>query len=240
MGTASPVRIGLIGDYSPAVTAHQAIPRALALAATDAGLDLHWTWLRTTTIPDSPGDLLSTYHGVWCVPATPYADTDGALRAIRYARESGSPFLGTCGGFQHAIIEFARNVLGRRNAAHAETSPSAADPVVTPLSCALVERTGVIRMLAGSRAASLCGTDEIQEEYHCSYGLNPAYEAALEQHGVRVTGRDPAGDARVIELEGHPFYLATLFQPERAALRGTRHPFVAAFVEAAAIAAGRQ
>ena len=238
MGTTSPVRIGLIGDHDPAVTAHRAIPRALALAG--SALDVHWTWLHTTTIPDSPGDLLSTYHGVWCVPASPYADTEGALRAIRYARESGTPFLGTCGGFQHAVLEFVHNVVGRRDAAHAETSPSAADLVVTPLSCALVERSGPIRMLAGSRAAALCGTDEIQEEYHCSYGLNPAYEAALERHGVRVTGRDPAGEARVIELEGHPFYLATLFQPERAALRGPCHPLVAAFVGAAALAATRQ
>jgi CTP synthase (UTP-ammonia lyase) len=228
-----PVRIGLIGDYDPAVTAHQAIPRALAIAGAAAGLDLHPTWLHTATIPDPLGDLLSIYHGIWCVPASPYADTEAALRAIRHARETDTPFLGTCGGFQHALLEFARHVLGLA-AAHAETNPSAAELVVTPLSCALVERTGTIRLLAGSQAAALCGTGEIHEEYHCSYGLNPTYEVALERGGLRVTGRDPAGEARVVELERHPFYLATLFQPERAALRGGNHPLVAAFVAAAA------
>jgi len=234
VAAAAPVRIGLIGDYDPSVTAHQAIPRALALAAAAAGLDLRPAWLHTTTIPDPPGDLLSIYHGLWCVPASPYADTEAALRAIRHARETGTPFLGTCGGFQHAVLEHARHVLGLAAADHAETNPSAAELVVTPLTCALVEQTGTIRLLAGSRAAACCDTREIREEYHCSYGLNPSYEAALEGGGLRVTGRDPAGEARVVELEGHPFYVATLFQPERAALRGDRHPLVAAFVAAAA------
>jgi CTP synthase (UTP-ammonia lyase) len=230
----SPVRIGLIGDHDPTVTAHRAIPRALALAATDARVDLDAEWVHTSTIPDSPDDMLARFNGIWCVPASPYANTEGALRAIRYARERGIPFLGTCGGFQHAVLELARTVLGRAAAAHAEIQPEASDVVVTPLRCALVEKTGAVRLVEGSKAASLCGGGELYEEYHCSYGLNPEYEAALESVGLRVTGRDPSGEARVVELDRHPFYLATLFQPERAALRGEPHPLVRGFVDAAA------
>jgi CTP synthase (UTP-ammonia lyase) len=228
------VRIALIGDHDPAVIAHQAIPQALAFAAADTGLDVAPEWVHTSTIPDPPDDLLAGFDGIWCVPASPYASTGGALRAIRHARERGSPFLGTCGGFQHAVLEFARHVLGLAGADHAEIHPEAADVVVTPLRCAMVERTGVVRLSEGSRASALCGGNELNEEYHCSYGLNPSYEAALEQQGLRVTGRDPSGDARVVELDDHPFYLATLFQPERAALRGEHHPIVGGFVAAAA------
>jgi CTP synthase (UTP-ammonia lyase) len=230
----SQIRIGLIGDHDPAVTAHQAIPRALTLAAAHADLDLAAEWVHTSTIPDHPNDLLARFDGLWCVPASPYANTDGALGAIRYARETGRPFLGTCGGFQHAVLELARTLLGRDGAAHAEIQPDAADAVVTPLRCALVEQTGVVRLLQGSRAASLCAGRELQVEYHCSYGLNPDYEAALHTVGLHVTGRDASGEARIVELDGHPFYLATLFQPERAALRGELHPFVRGFVAAAA------
>jgi CTP synthase (UTP-ammonia lyase) len=229
----SHVRIALIGDHDSTVTAHRAIPLALALAGTATGLDVQPRWIHTATIPDPIGDLLSTFHGIWCVPASPYASMAGALRAIRYAREAGIPFFGSCGGFQHAVLEYARNVLGRSAADHAETNPSAADPVVTPLSCALVERTGSIRLRAGSRAAELCGARDLHEEYHCSYGLNSVYEAELERSGLRVSGRDPEGEPRVVELDEHPFYLATLFQPERAALRGECHPLVAGFVAAA-------
>lgn len=227
------MRIGLIGDYDPSVIAHQAIPRALALAGAGAEHEPTPTWLPTATIPDVPASLLSAYHGLWCVPASPYDDPEGALRAIRYARESGLPFLGTCGGFQHTVLECARNVLGRATAQHAEADPSATDLVVTPLTCALVEQRGPVRMVAGSRAAILCGTVVIEEEYHCSFGLNPEYEAALEQGGLRVTGRDLAGAARVVEIAEHPFYIATLFQPERTALRGVAHPLVRAFVAVA-------
>jgi CTP synthase (UTP-ammonia lyase) len=230
----SPIRIGLIGDHDPTVTAHRAIPRALTLAAGEIGQDLAAEWVHTSTIPNPPDRVLTHFDGVWCVPASPYASTDGALRAIRYARERGIPFLGTCGGFQHAVLELARTVLGRAGAAHAEIQPGADDVVVTPLRCALVEQTGTVRLVEGSRAASLCAGGELREEYHCSYGLNPDYEAALERVGLRITGRDPSGEARVVELVGHPFYLATLFQPERAALRGERHPLVRGFVAAAA------
>ena len=234
MDASGGVGIALIGDHNPAVTAHRAIPLALAAAAQATGIEVRPTWVHTSTIPDPLDDFLASYNGIWCIPASPYVNMTGALSAIRYARESHTPFLGTCGGFQHAVIEYARNVLGLSAAAHAETDPDAAEALVTPLSCALVERDGTIELLAGSRARALCGCTELREEYHCSYGLNAAYEERLEREGLRVAGRDPAGEARVVELAEHPFFIATLFQPERAGLRDESHPLIAAFVAAAA------
>jgi CTP synthase (UTP-ammonia lyase) len=157
---------------------------------------------------------------------------EGALRAIRCAREQGRPFLGTCGGFQHAIIEYARNVLGWADAEHAETAPNAARPVITPLTCALVEKTDTIRFHKGSILATAYGCLEASEGYHCSYGINPAFLGALISGQLHVSAHDQAGEIRAVELEGHPFFVATLFQPERAALTGKTPPLVAAFVRA--------
>jgi len=166
------------------------------------------------------------------VPASPYRSMDGALRAIRFARETGRPFLGTCGGFQHAVVEYARNVLGWTDAEHAETAPDAARPVITPLACSLVEVKDKIRLLPGTRIAAAYGTSEAAEGYHCRYGINEAFRAALTDGPLRVTAEDAAGDIRALELQGHPFFVATLFQPERAALADRLPPLVAAFARA--------
>ena len=222
--------IGLVGDYNPAVPAHQAIPMALQLAANALAVDIEHEWVPTEEIVDATR--VMPFDALWCVPASPYRSMDGALCAIEFAREHMRPFLGTCGGFQHAVIEYARNVLGWADAEHAETSPDAARPVITPLACALVEASGVVRFRPRSRIASAYGVSEAAEGYHCSYGLNPVFRAELASGPLRISAEDEAGDVRAVELDGHPFFVATLFQPERAALRGRLPPLVSALVRA--------
>lgn len=234
----SATRIGLIGDYDAAVLAHQAIPRALELAGDALGAPVHYEWVPTEEIRES--SRVSGFDRLWCVPASPYRSMEGALRAIRFAREQGRPFLGTCGGFQHAILEYARHVLGWANAEHAETQPNAARPVITPLACALVEKTDTIRFHQGSILAAAYGCLETIEDYHCSYGINPAFLSAIVSGPLRVSAEDRTGEVRAVELEGHPFFVATLFQPERAALIGKTPPLVAAFVRATGAMPGGQ
>jgi CTP synthase (UTP-ammonia lyase) len=227
-------RIALVGDHDPAVIAHQAIPHALALAANALGARVDADWIATESILDDA--ILEPFDGVWCIPASPYRSMDGALRAIRFARETGRPFLGTCGGFQHAIIEYARDVLGWVDADHAETADTVNPShwlVIAPLSCSMVEVTGRVCFLAGSRIAAAYGADVATEGYHCSYGINPAFRDAIASGPLRITAVDDAGDVRAVELDGHPFFVATLFQPERAALAGRVPPIVSAFVAAA-------
>jgi CTP synthase (UTP-ammonia lyase) len=230
----STIRIGLVGDYNPEVTAHIAIPQALAFASEAIGLGVAGEWIGTETLEREVEERLSSYDGLWCVPASPYASMQGALNAIRYARENMHPFLGTCGGFQHALIEYARNVMGITEADHAESNPDASVLFVTPLTCALRGVKGKIVLKEGSRAREIYGVGESVEEYNCGFGLNPQYRAMLEESDLRVTGLDDEGEVRVVELAGHPFFMATLYQPERQALTGVAHPLVNAFVQAAA------
>jgi CTP synthase (UTP-ammonia lyase) len=233
MGAA--LRIGLVGDRDDSVTAHRAIPLALAHAAEAREVSLEVRWLPTESITHD--GVLAGFQALWCVPASPYRSMDGALRAIRFARENGVPFLGSCGGFQHVVIEFARNVLGWADAEHAETSPDAARPVVVLLECALVEARETLRPVPGSRLASAYGAAGFEEGYRCRYGLNPAFAAALLGGPLRVAATGAQGDVRAVELDGHPFFVATLFQPERAALDGRPVPLARALVEAAVQAA---
>ena len=105
--------------------------------------------------------------------------------------------------------------------------------MIAPLACSLVEITNKVRLLPGSRIAAAYGATEATEGYHCRYGLNEAFRETLVSGALRVTAEDEAGDIRALELEGHPFFVATLFQPERAALAGRLPPLVAAFSRAA-------
>ena len=219
------VRIALVGDYNPSVIAHQAIPLALQLAGQQ---NLSFDWKHTSTLGTLDG-----YHGVWCVPASPYENEAAAIEAIRWARESKVPFLGTCGGFQHAVLEFARNVLGLATADHAETATTEDCLVISRLSCSLVEVEEPVVATPGSRLAALYGQSENHFGYHCNFGFNPAFESAFEAAGMRVAARGNNREVRAMELNTHPFFIGTLFQPERLALQNNNSPLVDAFVQAA-------
>lgn len=226
------LRIALVGDFDATVPAHRAIPIALALAAAETGTRVEHAWIDTARVRSE--HILHDFDGVWVVPNSPYRNMDGALLAIRFARENDLPFLGTCGGFQHLVIEYVRNVLGEVDAEHAETSPDAKHAVITALECALLQVESRVRLVAGSHLALAYGTEESREEYQCRYGLNRSYRARLEASALRVAATDDADDVRAVELSGHPFYVGTLFQPERAALRGECPPLMVAYVRACA------
>jgi len=223
-------RVALVGDYNPAVIAHQAIPKALRLSTPDDA-SVEGVWIHTSSIRDAATDFRG-FHGIWCVPASPYANMEGALGAIRYARESRIPFLGTCGGFQHAVIEYARSVCGLPEAGHAETHPEAELLLISYLSCPLLERSEKIVLHDGGLLRKAYGVSPISEGYHCSYGLNPEHEDLIFRNGLRATAHGVDGEVRGIELSPHPFFVATLFQPERRALTGEAPPPVKAFLSA--------
>lgn len=124
-------------------------------------------------------------------------------------------------------------MCGHATAAHAENQPADEDPVITPLTCSLVGHEGPIDIAAGSLAERVLAAERTMERYHCSYGLSPAYLDVLSANGLRFSGVDEEGQPRIAELSGHPFLLATLFQPELAG-DGTRpHPIIRALAASA-------
>jgi len=229
----SGLTIGLVGDRRTSVVAHQAIPEAIRLAADEARLRVDVEWIGTETI-SAPSRDLRHCSGIWCVPGSPYRSTAGAIAAIRFAREGRIPFLGTCAGFQHALLEVAESLWNVDTAGHAELDPDVEDPIISLLDCPLVEEGGRVHFLGGSRLAGAYGQPSAEEEYHCSYGFNARYREHLEAGPLRLTAWNDDGDVRGVELDGHPFFVATLFQPERAGLRGVTPPIVRAFLAAAA------
>ncbi|MCX4745919.1 hypothetical protein OG455_10340 [Kitasatospora sp. NBC_01287] len=225
-------RIALVGDRSDAIRSHARVPGLLEALRVRDGLELDAYWIPS----EEAGQGLDGFDAVWVLPGSPYRSEEGVLAAIRTAREGGIPFLGTCGGFQHALLEFARNVCGLHRAGHAENDPATVDQdaVIVPLACSLVGHEGAVKVDPGSRAARLLGTDRLRARYHCAYGPNPHHLEVLREHGLAFTGTDEAGEIRIAELPDHPFFLATLFQPELDG-DGTRaHPLITGLAAAAA------
>lgn len=226
------IKVLLIGDESPNVIAHGAIPKALAFAAANLSLQVAHEWVGSEKITSREVLFSRKPDGIWCVPGSPYASMDGALVAIRFAREKSIPFLGTCGGFQHAVIEYARNALRITDADHGESNPEAKTAVIAPLQCPLINKSETLRISPNTRLAAICGI-KAKEAYQCSYGLNTAFRRRLETEGLRFCAFNEAEEVRALELKNHPFFIATLFQPERSALSGATHALIVEFARAA-------
>jgi CTP synthase (UTP-ammonia lyase) len=221
--------IAIATDYDPTRPTHRFTARAFA----DLGVALDW--LPPPALARDPGRL-AAYGGVLLAPGPPGAGLDGALAAARFAREHDLPLLGTCGGFQHVLVEFARSAAGIAGAAHAELDPSAASPVCVPLACSLAGTRAPVHLRPGTLAATAYrGAATTVEPFFCSYGLNRDFEPALMSAGLRFSGFDANGEPRVLELPGHPFFLATLYVPQAASEKDAPHPVLSAFTAAVAI-----
>jgi CTP synthase (UTP-ammonia lyase) len=166
-------------------------------------------------------------------PGGPYKNVEKALDLIRFARENNVPCLGTCAGFQHMVIEYARNVLGVANAQHAEYQPDAAEAFITPLACSLAGRSMSLTFEANSTVANAYASTSATEQYFCNFGVDPARVEQLKAGPMRVTGSDAEGVIRVIEWPDSPFFVGTLFVPQSRSLPTKPHPLITAFVRAA-------
>jgi CTP synthase (UTP-ammonia lyase) len=227
-GSASAV-IGIIGDSDPAYPVHRATEDALAHVPVPPVFE----WVPTEEITDEPKRRLARYTGLLIAPGRLYRSMDGALTAIRYAREQGVPLLGTCGGFQHVVVEYVRNVLGFIDADHEAVHPAAPRLAVTALTCSLAGQLHPVTVMPGTQAAALYQATDIVEPFFCSYGLNPTYRGPLEQHGMVVSGTGEDGEVRILELPDHPFFLATLYVPMASSTPEHPHPLVSGFAAAA-------
>ena len=226
----SPVRVAVVGDRLSKFTAQDSIDDALRHSGDALGTAVEVTWFATPTLAGGADDHLRHADAVWCAPGSPFLSMDGALEGIRYARESGRPFLGTCAGFQHGVIEIARNVLGIEHARHAEYGgdTSEAPLFIDELLCSLVGQTMRVR-LVDDTVRRFYGADEALEQYYCRFGLNEENREALSDAGLEVAGVDSssaetAGTTRIMRLAGHPFFFLTLFVPQTSSTPDRPHP----------------
>jgi CTP synthase (UTP-ammonia lyase) len=213
--------IAALGDRDVSFLTHREIDAAIALEP------------RIRWVPTEDADV-AAYDGLWVLPGTPYRDEAAVMAAIRFAREQGMPVLGTCGGFQHMAVEFARNAAGIAGAAHEETEPGAEAIVVAALACSLYGEERTVVPVTGTRLAAICGAEPFTGFHFCGYGLVPGVVERLEAAGLVIGAHADDAGVEAVELPGHPFYLATLFQPQVGSSRATTvHPLLAALTDAA-------
>lgn len=243
------VRIGILGDFNPEFPSHHATNHALQHAAHQLNISIESQWIPTPSlIGSNPKEILEAFDGLWAAPGSPYKSFAGMLKGIEFARRCDWPFLGTCGGFQYALIEFARNVLGIADADSAENASAAQSKniIIYPVACAIPGHSSdaprlsgsipEIRLRPGSYLQSFYGKDKeiVTEEFFCNFEVNPEYEWCAMEAGFPVVARGPQGEIRAVESPAHRFFIATLFQPQLSSTEKNPHPLVLAFVRAAA------
>ena len=219
--------VAIISEYTPTFEPHAATNAAIAHSCAALGLDIGSAWVSTADLDES---VFRRHQAIWVAPGSPYKDLARTLSAIRHAREHGIPCLGTCGGFQHLVIEYARNVLGFRDAQHAEYDPYASNLFVSELACSLVGREVQLQFVPDSLIARCYGSDRAVERYYCNFGIHPDRIGVLGSGPLRIVGSDAEGDVRVVELPGHPFFVGTLYVPQARSTAASPHPLVSAFL----------
>ena len=225
--------IAIVGDFDASNQSHIATDDAIEHCSKSIGLPVEHHWIATEELARPDGtSRLADVRGFWIAPASPYKSMDGALLAIRTARERGIPLLGTCGGFQHIILEYARNVLGFTDAQHEETHPHASQLFISRLACSLVGRAMRITLQPDSLVARAYGRTKVEERYFCNFGVNPAFVDSLRLSALHIVGSDDAGEVRAVELAEHPFFVGTLFLPQLISTPSTPHPLISEFVKA--------
>lgn len=221
--------IALLGEYTSTFPPHASTNAAIEHSQEMLGTTVSADWISTEDVEPK---LFQQYSGIWVAPGSPYKSMEKTLWAIRYARENHIPCFGTCGGFQHIVLEYARNVLGFKDAQHAEYDPYASKLFISQLVCSLAGREMQLRFVPGSQVAGIYGSLSARERYYCNFGVNPECIPELKRGPLKISGSDVEGEVRVIEHPGHPFFIGTLFVPQTRSTPEVPHPLVTAFVGA--------
>ena len=238
------VRIGVIGKYIDLQDAYKSVYEAVTHAggANDCAVEV--VRVDSEDIErDGAVAHLGELAGVLVPGGFGERGIEGKILAAQYARENDVPYLGLCLGMQIACIEFARHALGLEGAHSAEFAPKTPHPIIALLDEQqnVTEMGGTMRLGAeacalksGSKAAELYGTQEISERHRHRYEFNNVYREKFEAKGFVFSGTSPDGNlVELIELNGHPYYMATQAHPEFKSKPVQAHPLFAGFIKAA-------
>jgi CTP synthase (UTP-ammonia lyase) len=223
-------KIAIIGEYYNNFEPHLSLNKSLGYLNDE--YDFEYVWLETEQVENERDQLLRKYAGIWSAPGSPFKSLDGALYAITYARLKDIPHLGTCAGFQHGVIEIARNILGIEDAQHEEYDAQSSKLFINRLVCSLAGKRMDVYLKRGSLAHQLYQIDNTKENYYCNFGINPAFRQYLTHPQIFVSGVDQNDEIRIIELPNHKFFLITLFVPQIRSLPDSPHPLIKGFVKA--------
>jgi CTP synthase len=247
----APVRIGLIGKYVQLPDAYLSVVESLKHAANWHDRELEILWIASDDLkrpsddlqPADLGERLGKLDGILIPGGFGVRGIEGKIEAIRFARENAIPFLGICLGLQCAVIEFARNVAGLKEANSSEFDPATPYPVIDIIAGQDLRALGgtmrlgayPCRLARGSVAEAAYGGELVFERHRHRYEVNPRFRRRLEDAGLVCSGESPDRTlVEIIELEDHPWFVAGQFHPEFRSRPDRPHPLFRDFVGAAA------
>lgn len=238
------VTIALVGKYVSLHDAYKSIVESFIHAGAANEVKVNVKWIYSGDVNESnAASLFKDVDGILVAPGFGERGIEGKITATKYAREHGIPFLGICLGMQMAVVEFARDVLGLKDAHSKEINPETPYPVIDLMESQknVTNKGGTMRLGAwqcsvekDSRAYSIYGTDSIMERHRHRYELSSDYIEALNKAGMKATGRNAeTGLVDIVEIPSHPWFVAVQFHPEYRSTVENPHPLFVDFVRAA-------
>ncbi len=238
------VRIGLIGKYVELKDAYKSIVEAFIHGGVANECRVKLEWIHSEKIDtDNVASRLHELNGILVAPGFGDRGIEGKITAIRYARENNIPFLGICLGMQCAVIEFARNVIGWKDAHSTEMNPTTKHPVIDFMEDQkkVTKKGGTMRLgeypcvlEKGTKAAAVYGKAKIGERHRHRYEFNNKYLKDYEDAGMSASGRNPDSSlVEIVELKNHPWFVGVQFHPEYKSTVENPHPLFVRFIRAA-------
>jgi CTP synthase len=237
------VRVAVVGKYIKLQDSYLSVVEALGHAGGEHGVKVEIDWIDAEDLidPALTKERLATADGVLVLPGFGDRGTEGKIEAARYARESGTPYLGLCLGMQIAVVEFARHSVGLTKANSTEFDPESPHPVIDIMPDQIgVEKGGTMRLghypcqiVPGTLASEIYGEELVYERHRHRYEVNNGYRDALSQSGMVFSGTSPDGRlVEIAELKDHPFFIGSQFHPEFKSRPLRPHPLFRGFVRA--------
>lgn len=225
-------RIAILGDFNPIYSTHHFLNDSTRQIQKFLNREIQFDWVSTDFFDTKIVFEKNNYKGLWIAPGSPYRDMYNVINSIKYTRENNIPTFGNCGGFQHMIIEFAKNVCGIENADHEETNPDSSDLLIKKLSCSLKGEQENLNIIdPDSFLFKTLKSKNLLGKYYCSYGLNEKYVEILTQNGLTFTSESEDGNYRSFEIKKHIFFVGTLFQPALTSTEENPNPIIVEFIK---------
>lgn len=240
----SDVTVALVGKYTQLHDAYLSVVESLKHGAVAHQSSINIKWIPSETVTkENVAELLGDVSGIVVPGGFGDRGIDGKINAIQYARENNIPFLGLCLGMQLALVEFSRNVIGFKDAHSVELDPSTSHPIIhlMPEQDGIEDIGGTLRLGIypcvldeNSKAFQLYGEKTIHERHRHRYEVNNYYRNDLIKYNMKLSGLSPDGRiVEMIELDSHPWFLATQAHPEFKSRPNKPHPLFRGFVGAA-------